>query len=1506
MKRIIGLMLILSLLLIGSALGAPALQETRTEEGLLTEEAYYDGDKLVVGEKGFARHTIEYDEGGNAVTETYYGADNEPAPGPDGYVTVRREFDEMGRVVFTHYYDAADEPTLNQTLGAYGEEFAYGADGLMERETLFDADGFKMNGAEGWASATYTWKDATHRTSERYLNAEDKPCVVEDKGYAGVDRVFDEAGRITRYTYYDASGEIGPNADGAIIVTREYDDNGYLSVRWYYDAAGEPTVYEGIGAYGEAFERDENGLVLRHTFLSADGYMMNGSEGWATVTYTWLDSKHAYSERYYDAAGAPVVVPDKGYSGIDREYDDELRVTRYTYYDGTGYVGPNADGAIIVTREYDDNGYLSLCWYYDAEGQPMLYEAIGAYGEAFERDEKGNIAKDIRLDAEGYMMNGEGGWAVAEYTWADSKHKTSERYFDASSKPVVLEDGYSGVDREFDDKMRTVAITYHDASGEVGPNDKGVITLRIEYNEKGRAGKRTYFDASGAPMLYEAIGAYGEAFEYDENGNISRDSLLDGEGQLMTGPNGWAAAEYTWADSKHKSAERYYGPDGELTLLPKGGYAGVDREFDDKMRTSRITYYGLSGQPEANSDGIITVATEYNEAGKAALRSYFDADGAPTKYAKIGAYAQALEYDDKGNIVRDARLNAEGNPMIGAEGWATALYTWADKDHKLTERYMDASDQPILTGSGYSGRDLMYDDDMRTEQIIYYDLNGQVGPNNGGYAILRYEYGADGRASKVWYYDAEGQPALNTSIGAYGRAYTYDDKGNIVRDVRMDAEGRLMAGSAGWAYADYAWADSKHKTSERYYDEYDKPYMVDGSYSGVEREYDESFNVTRVTYYDATGEVGHNAEGEAIVVSEFNDRGKVISRSYFAPDGSPELNEKLGACSRSWEYDEKGNAVKLELYDADGALMVGASGWARLTYERDDQGRSVDERYFGADGEPVALSGGYHRLAREYDPNGGVALIAYYDTDDKLTAEARGYAMLRREYDGENVVYEAYYGEDGELMIYSKVGAAVVTRELDDNGYILRESYFGTDGQAMTNSKKKCATVTYQRDEAGNATSESYFGVDGEPILVSGAHTVTRAFDEYGNAIKVETFDREGEAIYTSDGYAGVAREFDDEGRVISERYYGLKGEPVRAKIGAGMVLYSYGDGENEVTKRFFDTDGSAMTIDGYHQLLTVRGANGKIAREMYYDENGDAVNGKNGYAGYANEYDDKGNITRVSYFATDGGPGVSTSGTSSIVRTWDENNRKTSESYFGPDGNAHYLANGYCAVTYTYNEAGKTLSLTYLDEDGHPVVSKKAGYAAITYDYNENQVKIRESYYGADLKLTLLDGGYATMTWTYDENGELSEVRYYGTDDEPVMTKYGYAGYERHVGEDGLSETLIYMNTDWAIRAPSADMTHAQLRSTYDEATGYKVRDDYLDARGLPTANRDGVFATIYDYDDQGRVLRQATLNRDGELYSGRRDYAVIEYIYSNTGKKTQKTYGAAQYDWDAGYIGE
>ena len=166
--------------------------------------------------------------------------------------------------------------------------------------------------------------------------------------------------------------------------------------------------------------------------------MPKKKNGWATAEYAWADKKNKTSERYFDADGQPYVLAKGGYSGIDREFDADMRVTRVTYYDASGRIGPNADGVVIQTRAYDDNGYLSLVWYYGADGQLMYYDGIGAYGEAYERDADGNVTTDTLLDSDGRMMAGNNGWAQAQYAYADAKHRTSERYYDAAGHPFVL------------------------------------------------------------------------------------------------------------------------------------------------------------------------------------------------------------------------------------------------------------------------------------------------------------------------------------------------------------------------------------------------------------------------------------------------------------------------------------------------------------------------------------------------------------------------------------------------------------------------------------------------------------------------------------------------------------------------------------------------------------------------------------------------------------------------------------------------------------------------------------------------------------------------------------------------------------------------------------------------------------------------------------------------------------------------------------------------------------
>ena len=112
-------------------------------------------------------------------------------------------------------------------------------------------------------------------------------------------------------------------------------------------------------------------------------------------------------------------------------------------------------------------------------------------------------------------------------------------------------------------------------------------------------------------------------------------------------------------------------------------------------------------------------------------------------------------------------------------------------------------------------------------------------------------------------------------------------------------------------------------------------------------------------------------------------------------------------------------------------------------------------------------------------------------------------------------------------------------------------------------------------------------------------------------------------------------------------------------------------------------------------------------------------------------------------------------------------------------------------------------------------------------------------------------------------------------------------------------------MNAQWKPRSRSSVMLNSMVRSTYNEA-GKLIREEYLDAWEQPTYNNLGVYARILEYDSQNRLIREGFLGDKGQLYSGKQNYAVIEYYYDESGNRTSKKFGARSYRWEDGYTGK
>jgi hypothetical protein len=83
---------------------------------------------------------------------------NKPVCGPDGYAVVRYAYDENGKKTEEAYYDEAEQFLINP---------------------------------DGYALARFVYDENGKTVEEAYFSEPDVPVLLEEKGYARVERTFD-------------------------------------------------------------------------------------------------------------------------------------------------------------------------------------------------------------------------------------------------------------------------------------------------------------------------------------------------------------------------------------------------------------------------------------------------------------------------------------------------------------------------------------------------------------------------------------------------------------------------------------------------------------------------------------------------------------------------------------------------------------------------------------------------------------------------------------------------------------------------------------------------------------------------------------------------------------------------------------------------------------------------------------------------------------------------------------------------------------------------------------------------------------------------------------------------------------------------------------------------------------------------------------------------------------------------------------------------------------------
>ena len=683
-------------------------------------------------------------------------------------------------------------------------------------------------------------------------------------------------------------------------------------------------------------------------------------------------------------------------------------------------------------------------------------------------------------------------------------------------------------------------------------------------------------------------------------------------------------------------------------------------------------------------------------------------------------------------------------------------------------------------------------------------------------------------------------------------------------------------------------------------------------------------------YIDADGKIMSTTKGYAEIRSSFDDRGNVVRQEYFSEDGEKTVNCEMGVHAVEIGYDATGRITSLATSGIDGERVCTKNGvWAARS-EYDENSRLSAVTNYGIDGKPVLNNAGWHRIVRRYDREGRMVEELYYGVDGKLVLTKNGTAGCRMEYDSRGRLKRATnIGANGEIMTntegladmrftntkqgnvascrfydaagnptYRKDGTWGWGRAFDSSGNVVEESFLGRDGSpSMTKYGYAIKKIAYCPN--GNPCSCRFYDASGKPVrLPLGYHEILYEYDTHGCVTREVLLDVEGSRVASADGVCEKRQEFDARGNVRKTSFYGVDGKPTANANGVATLVSERDECGNRTSARTFDANGCPVAPKGEHCAL-VRfeyERRGLLVSMRKYDVNDNpCIQQLVDAFEMRYEYDAQGReISRSAFNAAGDACLVRGAGIHKETREWDAAGNLVRLVSLGIGGNpVNNLLTGYCEVRTEYDRLGRVTKESWFCADGTPYSSSNDGVCAKKHEYDVIGNEIRVDFFGEDGSLKCGENGYATVVWEhFSNNGYAGRIYYLDESGKRTKSVEGFSAIVRERNPAGLITKEAYLD-EFDRPLQSVNGTYATVLE-YDPL-GRKTRESYLDANGKTCVCRQGFASISFSYDERGNVRWAEWRDLDGRLAKMPNGYSRIVKEYDDRGNSIYAAYFGA-----------
>lgn len=620
---------------------------------------------------------------------------------------------------------------------------------------------------------------------------------------------YDDHQRVITYTHIDAQGQACPSHIGYIQGHCQYKCDRRGRIRQvtvhYTDTQGHPMT-DVAGQVHVVYTFDTQRRVTMMDWRNADGFGTS-ADNVSRMLLSW--DNEILRVRYFDNH-------DQLTSHYQYVFDETRQFIRLRMgLDDSGMLTTDDDGGngswierdphtrqpialwnINIARQriraVDGVAYWRITFlppykqrfmYFNANGVAMTNHE-GTYGFETEYDVYGNLVSETFLDADGCPMSNNQG--IVSYTFVnDTYGRTLEVHsWGVDHKPVENSDGVHSVIQTYDDTPghRTMITRKYDAQGNAAthPAHKPFITCYISARE---TLQYTIDDQGNLAPNSNGISCFVHR-RFDDCGRLLSEYNEYANRQTLAPVSGDVCGFRYEHDPKHRQIQACCIGDHLQLLEDSKGVATYITQIDRWGRQVRMFCLDINQQPVANDQGDCGIGYEYDDEGNLTFVS-LGADGRPHPNLKGYTY-YSVEKDSFGRDVRELWFDAQRRPFVSSAGDSGLMTVY--QPHGKEVILLDANGDPHTNHNGVAIVHYEYDEKQREVLVIRYDLDGEKVMMPEGYHALRTEYHTDLPNHRTLIcLDADDHP-VNTQRGCAYLEQWLDDKDEIIREMRFDAD----------------------------------------------------------------------------------------------------------------------------------------------------------------------------------------------------------------------------------------------------------------------------------------------------------------------------------------------------------------------------------------------------------------------------------------------------------------------------------------------------------------------------------------------------------------------------------------------------------------------------------------------------------------------------------------------------------------------------------------------